>query len=239
MLDGLMSVSEPLVKTVTSNRDLWLKPQDKLWSGQVFEQLETVTILQVYSHILTEIINPILSSPVTELSSKFSEKRDTFKLALVQITNNIIGISKSKGDENPLPKIAELELMIYNSFKKSVSANKSIGSEQKEEIINTVDNLSDYENLILGIMVRKQGEVKHALQQIDVDDMKNKVAEGFLAFYCILDLINTKESIEDKKEKLSILSKIGLDYSQEMVTYADTLDVLSNEDAMKAIKTPD
>ena len=66
-----MSVSEPLVKTVASNI-LWLKTQDKLSFSEVFEQPET---LQVFSRILTEIINPILSSPISELSSKFAEKQ--------------------------------------------------------------------------------------------------------------------------------------------------------------------
>ena len=38
-VEGLMSVSEPLVKTVASNI-LWLKTQDKLSFSEVFEQPE-------------------------------------------------------------------------------------------------------------------------------------------------------------------------------------------------------
>jgi hypothetical protein len=87
----------------------------------------------------------------------------------------------------------------------------------------------------LSIAKERPEEVELALKQIDIDDLKKNLLNALLAFFTILYIVTSEEK-EYYKEKLSKLVDLSKVYSEEMESYVDTIDILSNPKTMESIR---
>jgi hypothetical protein len=236
ILQELMSVSEPVLKeTIPVGKEVTFiyKKETKTPKREIEE---------IVKDISTKIVDPILLSQINDLKVKFFQKLDLFEPKLTELSQQSIRMKgeEGEGEEHSLLfKIAQSEFVMYELFKTLVLTRKDLNADHVTKIVQIIDNIRDYENILLGILIKRPNELKDALKQIDLTDLRKVRSEGFLAFYCISTLIEDKETYYDMEEKLSILLELGIEYSDKMVIYADTIDVSSNSEAMTVISKPD
>jgi len=117
----------------------------------------------------------------------------------------------------------------YNEFenlKKMIYVKKGKPEDIKEKFIELIDNLFDYENVMTGIYLYKSKNFDERIEKLDVKDFAKTRLIATIIFL-IAFLIYLKD-YEDKKVQLFL--DIGIEYSEILESYADTLDILTNDE---------
>ena len=185
-----------------------------------------------------EIIIPILKTDIDNIEVKFNELQPIIASWLNKSIKKVIKpqlIEEEKDlTRNDFNKIAKLNFESFEKLKHAVELYE-LDLDIRKKIIHTIDNLSDYDNVLLGIAIERPEELELALKQIDVDDLKKNLLNALLAFFTILYIVTSEEK-EYYKEKLSKLVDLSKVYSEEMESYVDTIDILSNPKTMESIR---
>lgn len=186
-------------------------------------------IAELVNEINDQIIVPILQSNEGEILSTFKSKLLPFIIKFTGI--NLVMLEIQKGD---LLKVAQLEQMCYSKILKWVEeASSQIGSEISAKITEVIERMADYENVLLGILIKRPKHLTEALEQLDIDDLLTNIYSTTLAIACIVVIL--KESKPNSK-KLEILLRVAEECSEVMESYADTLDIMSNKEEMELLK---
>ena len=85
--------------------------------------------------------------------------------------------------------------------------------------------------------MQRSQELREVVKQLDLDDCIKSFYGTLLAIICIIELTKSGSSID--VEKLKILVELGKKYSDDLDTYIDTLDILSNPKEMELVKKSD
>ena len=82
-------------------------------------------------------------------------------------------------------------------------------SDIRKKIIQTIDNLINYENVLLGIAIEKPIEFEKALKQIDINDLKESTkSPNSILYYTTYCYMREKKYDKEKLSKLVILAKM-------------------------------
>lgn len=184
-----------------------------------------------------KIIIPILSTNINNIEVKFNELRPIIASWLNKTITMVVQPHLEEGKDltrNDINKIAKLNFDSFKEIKQFVQSSR-LGSDIRKKIVQIIDNLSDYENVLLGIAIERQEELELALKRIDVDDLKKNLLNALLAFFSVLYIITGKEKEYDE-EKLSKLVNLAKEYSEQMESYVDTIDILSNPKTIESIR---
>jgi hypothetical protein len=197
---------------------------------------ETNSLREIFAEI--EIISKrILESNTKDLEKTFKESLPLFKPKFEKVSKTMIMLEKEslkKIDEIGFAKkIAQTEYQIYQQVKQYIKARNDLHNNISIKILEIIDNLSEYENILFGIIIKKSSQLQMAISEINVDDLVQNIVGAYQAFYCILYLLNHQES---NMEKLSKLIDFGLEYSNEMDSYIDTLDILTDPEEIETLR---
>lgn len=179
---------------------------------------------------IEEIIIPVLKS------DKNIEYNFNMLLGMIMVTQNLIlqpMFRTSHLRKSHLLNFAKVDLEGYDIIKHGISQKQELGQDIIKNMIQIIDNLSDYDNTILGILVAKPEQVEKALHQIDIDDFQNNLVGTMLVFLFIVAITRVKEY---DKEKLSKILSLGRNYSEKLESYVDTIDVLSDRKTLESIR---
>jgi hypothetical protein len=186
---------------------------------------------ELMKEIEDKTIVPLLKSNVDDIEIKFNEIRPTMDLWLKQFSRTILQDQVS--EENDLLKIAKLNVEGYKATKHIVESRLDLSSDIRQKIVQIIDNLNDYDDMLLDIAIKRPEQFKLALEKIDLDDLQKNLLDTYMAFFSILYIIKKKEY---DKEKLSKLANLAKEYSEEMESYVDTIDILSNPKTIESIR---
>ena len=221
----------PLITTTTVTKSLTLK-YDIEGSQEGIKNIQ-----DKMTELDNKIIIPILNTDIDNIEAKFNELQPIIASWLNDVITMVVDPQLEEGKvltRNDFNKIANLYLDSFKEAKEFVQTSR-LGSEIRKKIIQSIDNLRDYENVLLGIAIERPKELELALKQIDIDDLKRNFLNALLAFFTILYLVITGKKEYDK-EKLSKLVNLVKEYSEEMESYVDTIDILSNPKTMESIR---
>jgi hypothetical protein len=201
-------------------------------------QEEIKNISDTLTELVDKIIIPILKTNINNIENKFNELRPIIaswlNKAITMVVQSQLSEEEKDLTRNDFNKIAKLNFESFEELKHFVQLS-SLGSDIRTKIVQIIDNLSDYENVLLGIAIERPEELELALKQIDIDDLKKNLLNALLAFFSILYIIRVEEKEYDK-EKLSKLVSLAKEYSEEIESYVDTIDILSNPKTMESIR---
>lgn len=186
-------------------------------------------IKEIYMEITDDIVKPIVTGDIDNLRVRFDEALRKFELHLIELNNELI--RDFANDPNLVFNTIRQEVSLYEIVKAFSLIRTDIYPDQVTKLVDILSNVEDYENMMLGLVLKRSGGLKDALKSINLADLSKNVSGGFLSLFCILTLIDGKPD----NDKLSILLKLGKEFTEEMITYADTIDTLTNQEAMSAI----
>lgn len=224
------------------NRDMFVLFVDKLRVGP--EQLATDSIellkalvspqyldlaIETLNDTNSKIIDPILASSDNEIVSTFQKNLVPFTLKIASL-NTLILLSQ----QNNLLRLASLDQTFYAEIIEVVRQSSSpLGVNTSTKIIDAIERLADYENVLLGILINRLEQLVEALKEVDGEDLLRSMYGTVLALACILVLL--RESKLDSK-KIEILLRLAEEHSEIMESYADTIDIMSNKEEMELLK---
>ncbi len=186
---------------------------------------------------IENIVKRILESELDDLEHEFKRSLHFFRPEFEKLNKILIMREKEsqlKGNNiDVVQNIAVIESQIFQLLKEHIQA-KNLNEDISRNILEIVNNLSDYENILLGIIIRRSNKLPKAIREIDVEDLITNIVGAYQAFYCILYMIGHQENYDS--ERLSKLITLGTTFSKEMDSYADTLDILTDPDEVQAIK---
>ena len=179
---------------------------------------------------IEENILPILNSD-KNIESNFLFILGTITLLQSQFVKDVFQKPKLQNDR--LLEFARLDLQGYQIIKYSILQNNYLGQDIIKNMIEIIDNLSDYDNTIFGILINKPERLENALEQIDFDDFQKTLSGTILVFVFILAIAVIQEY--DREHVMRML-KLGIKYSERMESYVDTIDLLTNPEELEALK---
>lgn len=193
---------------------------------EVFDHRKEIE--RISDEINNKLVPHILYSNISDFDVIFHESIPVFGSELKKITSHIIGNVRDANYD--FLRIARSVYDMYESLKKEIHIRVDLN--YSEQLIRFFDNLRDYENILFGIIINRLDSLNKSLKEIDLDDLKNNIHGAFLAFVCTIALVNEKNY---DKRKLQTLLHLGIVYSEELIDYIDTLDILSDPDTIAAI----
>lgn len=182
---------------------------------------------------IEENIIPILTSD-KNIGSNFLFILGTITLLQSQFVKDVFQKPELQNDR--LLEFARSDLQGYQIIKYTISQNNYLEQDIIKNMIEIIDNLSDYDNSIFGILINKPQQLENALEQIDFDDFQKTLSGTILVFVFILAIALIKEY---NKEHVMRMLKLGIKYSERIESYVDTIDVLTNPEELEALKGPE
>jgi hypothetical protein len=182
--------------------------------------------------LYSTVITPILQSDTTDLEKSFDRI-----LSNSQLNFLVHGIAPEPAlgkRADKLEKVARSRYLIYEDLKRFIEKDQELNQDIRARILQVAEKISDFDNIVTGIDINRPDQLVKALREIDRHDLRWNVNSALVSFFCIISLIKDKK--HDKK-KLSKLLSLAEKYSENIETYADTLDILSNPEVAKALKT--
>jgi hypothetical protein len=136
--------------------------------------------------------------------------------------------------QNNLSKLAELDQTFLNKILHIVrEASPEIGTYASAKVAESVKRLMDYENVLLGIAIKRPVQLAEALKEVDVNDLLKSVYGTLLALVCIFTILK-EQNYDHKKVKMFV--NLTEEYSATIESYADTIDIMSNPEEMELLK---
>ncbi len=171
------------------------------------------------------IVQPILDSKTVKTAKSFEDSIPSFTTLASALSDLII-----RNNADKLSYIVELEKSFYDN---AVSYH-AVPSDLEAKIIETIKVFEDYQRIIFGVIAERSQELTEVVKQLDLDDCITSLYGTLLAIICIIELSRSGRSLD--VTKLKILVELGKKYSDDLDTYIDTLDILSNPKEIELIK---
>ncbi|HEY7734919.1 MAG TPA: hypothetical protein VIB07_09020 [Nitrososphaera sp.] len=171
------------------------------------------------------IVQPILDSKTVKTAKTFDDSISSFTTLASALSDLII-----RNNADKLSYIVELEKSFYDS----AMNYRAIPNDLEATIVETIKVFEDYQRIIFGVVEERSQELTEVVKQLDLDDCITSLYGTLLAIICIIELSRSGRSAD--VEKLKILVELGKKYSDDLDTYIDTLDVLSNPKEIELIK---
>jgi hypothetical protein len=178
--------------------------------------------------ITGSIVQPILDSKTSKTAETFEDSINSFTTLASALSDLII-----RNNVDKLAYIVELEKSYYDN----AMNYHAVPNDLEEKIVETIKVFEDYQRVIFGVIAARSQELTEVVKQLDLDDCIKSLYGTLLAIICIIELTRSGRSID--VEKLKILVQLGKKYSDDLDTYIDTLDILSNPKEMELIKKSD
>lgn len=178
--------------------------------------------------ITGSIVQPILDSKTAKTAETFEDSINSFTTLASALSDLII-----RNNADKLAYIVELEKSYYDN----AMNYHAVPNDLEEKIIEIIKVFEDYQRVIFGVIAERSQELTEVVKQLDLDDCIKSLYGTLLAIICIIELTRSGRSID--VEKLKILVELGKKYSDDLDTYIDTLDILSNPKEMELIKKSD
>lgn len=178
--------------------------------------------------ITGSIVQPILDSKTAKTAETFEDSINSFTTLASALSDLII-----RNNTDKLAYIVELEKSYYDN----AMNYHAVPNDLEEKIIETIRVFEDYQRVIFGVIAERSQELTEVVKQLDLDDCIKSLYGTLLAIICIIELTRSSRSVDT--EKLKILVQLGKKYSDDLDTYIDTLDILSNPKEMELIKKSD
>jgi hypothetical protein len=170
--------------------------------------------------LFSDLINDILDkNTYDEIKSSLNKHTESIQ-TLNDFVNNQIGDT----DKESIEKLVKFDFKGYKKIKEHISIHTSQDIAQK--FIVLIDNLFDYENVVAGIYIHKSEEFEKQINNIDIIDLQKFLSISYITFISSCILLS-ETSINYKK--LHLFLDIGIESSEILQTYADTLDILTSE----------
>lgn len=180
-------------------------------------------------YINDKIIEPILQSNDTEIHPNFQNAVIPFALKIASVNAIIL-----ESQQNNLSKFAELDQTFYDKILQIIrDVSSEIGTDSSAKIAESVKRLMDYENVLLGIVMKRPAQLAEALKEVDINDLIKSVYGTLLALACIFAILK-EQRYNDKKIKIFV--DLTEEYSATIEPYADTIDIISNPEEMELLK---
>lgn len=180
--------------------------------------------------IVNKVINPILSTEVTDMERIYHEKIKPFQECWI----NLVEVyQKNKAKQQP-----SMNLSFYDRTLKLVEADP-IFNGVKSTIIETVEILKDSEMTISSIINSattnrmKLLEDVLRLNEIDVNDFLNSLYGSYMALVCFWYIVRNKRHC---KTLIPIISGISNILAVNLGSYAETLDIVTDLKEMDLMK---
>ncbi|HXT84934.1 MAG TPA: hypothetical protein VN704_11510 [Verrucomicrobiae bacterium] len=127
-----------------------------------------------------------------------------------------------KSDEIYVKQVVENDYSSYKMLKFIFNIGTN-SIELREKFSELTENLFDYENVMTGIYLYKPEKFDEKIKDMDIKDLQKNI---YISFLILLSLffLNPKQDFKTK-----IFLRIGIQSSQILQSYADTLDILVNE----------
>jgi hypothetical protein len=216
--------SESLATQVTSiERNVDIEEQESLLY-KFLKYYYDITISMMKSHVI-----PILESDTYIMENQFNKQLPDFSKKMEELNRTTF----EKVDN--IQEFVSLIFRLYKSLEQGIKVYKFADLEQK--VLDTLDVLKDFDNVYLGILMKRPEQLSDALNNIrnseHFEDFETSRVGTLLAFFCLLAYI--KEEINDK-QKLSKLVEITDKYSTSLEGWIDTIDIMSNPKEAKEIE---
>ena len=79
--------------------------------------------------------------------------------------------------------------------------------------------------MIVGVYIQKTKQFEEQIEKINLEDLQKNVLIPFLMVFSIISLI----SMHTDNNEIKLFLDIAIDYSEILDSYADTLDILTNQ----------
>lgn len=79
--------------------------------------------------------------------------------------------------------------------------------------------------MIVGVYIQKTKQFEEQIEKINLEDLQKNVLISFLMIFSIISLI----SMHTDNNKIKLFLDIAIDYSESLESYADTLNILTNQ----------
>ncbi len=79
--------------------------------------------------------------------------------------------------------------------------------------------------MIVGVYIQKTKQFEEQIEKINLEDLQKNVLIPFLMVFSIISLI----SMHTDNNEIKLFLDIAIDYSEILESYADTLDILTNQ----------
>ena len=79
--------------------------------------------------------------------------------------------------------------------------------------------------MIVGVYIQKTKQFEEQIEKINLEDLQKNVLLSFLMIFSIISLI----SMHTDNNKIKLFLDIAIDYSESLESYADTLNILTNQ----------
>jgi hypothetical protein len=114
----------------------------------------------------------------------------------------------------------------YKAFEKIKDSEfvKDKSIDIKEKFSEIIDNIFDYENVMVGIYIQKTKKFEEQINAIDLNYLQKNVIISILMVISISALLSNNEY-----DKIYLFLNIALKYSEILQSFADTLDVLTSK----------
>lgn len=202
--------------------------QYKILEGLVLPQYKDL-VVDIIHYFDNKIVDPILKSSTEDIRVVFQNSVDVFALKLAEL-NAILILSY----QHNITKLVDLDRVSYDIMQQAIKKTSLGITEDVAVRISTVtESLIDYENVLLGIVIKRPEHLVEAVKAIDANDLIRSLSGTVLALYCIFRFFGNK--MHDP-EKLSMLLQLAEEYSETVQSYADTIDITSNPDEMELLK---
>lgn len=175
--------------------------------------------------ITGSIVQPIIDSKTAKTADIFEDSIDRFTTLASALSDLII-----RNNADKLDYIVELEKSYYDN----AMNYHAVPDDLEEKIIEIIRIFEDYQRVIFGVIAERSRELTEVVKQLDLNDCVRSLYGTLLAIMCIIELTGSGKSID--REKLKTLVELGKKYSDDLDTYIDTLDILSNPKEMELIK---
>lgn len=173
---------------------------------------------------LLQIINILLNkNHQDEMANILNMYYEDYNTSLKKMTDDKINQLDEPNKDNII-NVIQNEYKIFEQMKNSVEIKKD-NSEDMKKFKELVDNLFDYQNVIAGVYINKTEKFEEKIKEIDMDDFTKNKWKAILMLMVIITAIHLK----GYEEKIGLFLDMGLEYSENLQSYADTLDILTNE----------
>jgi hypothetical protein len=132
-----------------------------------------------------------------------------------------------------LVELAKADLQGFENVKSALLKSPDLSSDLTQRMTQLIDKLVDYENTICGIAINKREQLEEAIAQVDVEDFRKNLYGTVLTFFFALVSIVVREFDE---EKLSKVLGLGITCSEQVESYIETIDTLSDRQRLESIR---
>lgn len=178
---------------------------------------------------INSMIDSILKSKVDKTARAFEDSVDSFTVMAGGLVELI-----AKNNASRLPEIIESNKTLYDRIKIACKRNNWMPDNLASEITKTISILQDYQNVVIGIQTTRPADLDRAIAEIDVKDLLRSLYGTILAIFVVVKLLNSKKYHD--VNKLDILVKQGVYYADNLDSYTDTVDILSNSEEFALLK---